>query len=702
MSNTYNDYFDALGRRESDGHYDAVNQYGYLGKYQMGESALIGAGYYKSDGKDDRKYADKNWTGKDGVHSRADYLANKEAQDNAVKKLTENNWNWIQKLGLDKYIGKTVNGVEITKSGLLGGAHLGGVGNVLKFLKAGVEFKDGNKTNIKEYINLFSGYDVPFDVSPSPVLSPPDNSLLNVNVSLGDFLGLDGAQLFTNGAVMVGSDYYVTMPSNILNGDGYDNVAMSGIVSDFYRPGNMELSSLSFDDEIQRFQLTGSIEGPEDFMYLASFHSSSVSARSTINIDPLVLDLNGDGVKLISFADSKVLFDVDADGFKEATAWASPQDGILVLDKNANGQIDDITETISEYFTDGVKDGLEALKTLDTNSDNIFDAHDEKYNDLRVWVDADSDGVTDPGELKTLAELNIKSIDLNRQEADRERLAGSAVLSRSTMEMTDDTTREVAAIDFTTNPMGYEFNALENYLGVKALSQEGTSTFLVQDPNGVVIDLDDAQVTNIYGGAGDDKISGSIGKDWLAGGAGGDTLFGDAGNDVLIIDADDLPENIDGGRGRDVVFANDTRGVFFNLANSHVEVMVGGTGDDILVGGGNSNVFIDGGKGDDIIVGGAADDALSGSDGGDLLDGDLGDDILRGHRGNDILIGNDGNDHMDGGQGNDVLQGGKGGDLLVGSEGNDTLDGGEGRISRNIRGATRNTEWRKQPTGSRS
>ena len=66
---------------------------------------------------------------------------------------------------------------------------------------------------------------------------------------------------------------------------------------------------------------------------------------------------------------------------------------------------------------------MEALKTLDTINDNVFDDKDEKYNDLRVWVDGDSDGVTDTGELKTLAELNIKSINLNRAEADRKRLA---------------------------------------------------------------------------------------------------------------------------------------------------------------------------------------------------------------------------------------------------------------------------------------
>lgn len=212
------------------------------------------------------------------------------------------------------------------------------------------------------------------------------NSFLDVTIRLGDSF-LSAAGNFINGTVMGGVGYHVSMPSFILNGDGYENVAMAGIVADFYRPGNNELSMMNFNDEIQRFRMTGIIAGPEDFTYLVNFHSGSINARSLLNIDPLVLDLNGDGVNLIAFADSKVLFDVDADGYKEATAWASAQDGILVWDKNANGQVDDITETISEYFTDGVKDGLEALPKahVSPSSPHDFGGDPELFF---VWIPA--------------------------------------------------------------------------------------------------------------------------------------------------------------------------------------------------------------------------------------------------------------------------------------------------------------------------
>jgi len=67
--------------------------------------------------------------------------------------------------------------------------------------------------------------------------------------------------------------------------------------------------------------------------------------------DPLILDLNGNGVKLTDYGSNPVLFDIDHDGGTlEQTGWVSAQDGIVVYDLNGNGKIDDISETLSEYF----------------------------------------------------------------------------------------------------------------------------------------------------------------------------------------------------------------------------------------------------------------------------------------------------------------------------------------------------------------
>jgi len=66
--------FKELGFSESSGKYNIVNSAGYLGKYQMGGSALTDAGYYKlnPNGKENDWLG--TFTGKDNVNSKEDFL----------------------------------------------------------------------------------------------------------------------------------------------------------------------------------------------------------------------------------------------------------------------------------------------------------------------------------------------------------------------------------------------------------------------------------------------------------------------------------------------------------------------------------------------------------------------------------------------------------------------------------------------------
>ena len=127
--------------------------------------------------------------------------------------------------------------------------------------------------------------------------------------------------------------------------------------------------------------------------------------------DPIVLDLNGDGIQLTSLDGSTTHFDFAGDGFAERTAWVSAGDGLLAIDDNGNGIIDNG----SELFGSPTEDGFAVLEKLDTNGDGKIDAQDADFGKLRVWIDANGNGVTDPGELKTLSELSIVSISLQRQ-----------------------------------------------------------------------------------------------------------------------------------------------------------------------------------------------------------------------------------------------------------------------------------------------
>lgn len=158
---TYADFLHDLAYKESSLIATKVNPYGYAGLFQMGEAAMIDAGYYKSDGsaKNDWK---GQFTGKNGINSLADFKNNPDAQVKAIADYQAAQWKVIQNLGLSSYIGKTINGVQITQSGLLAGAHLVGYGGLQKYLSSNGanDVVDGNKTPISQYIQKFGGYTV--------------------------------------------------------------------------------------------------------------------------------------------------------------------------------------------------------------------------------------------------------------------------------------------------------------------------------------------------------------------------------------------------------------------------------------------------------------------------------------------------------------------------------------------------------------
>ena len=159
---TLQQFLNDLGSCESGGNYKAFNKYGYAGKYQMGEAALIDAGYYT---KSCRTY-NNDWSGKflgkDGVNSLNDFLNNPKAQENAQIIFKKKQWGYLKAVGAHKYINSTINGYKITPSALLAGAHLKGAGTVIEYLKSNGQkiAKDAFGTSVESYMRQFSDYDV--------------------------------------------------------------------------------------------------------------------------------------------------------------------------------------------------------------------------------------------------------------------------------------------------------------------------------------------------------------------------------------------------------------------------------------------------------------------------------------------------------------------------------------------------------------
>ncbi|WP_431484048.1 calcium-binding protein [Pseudomonas solani] len=132
--------------------------------------------------------------------------------------------------------------------------------------------------------------------------------------------------------------------------------------------------------------------------------------------DPLSLDLDGDGIETVG-ANAGITFDFDGDGLKTGTGWVKSDDGFLVLDRNGNGQIDNGGELfgVDTVKANGQKasNGFDALKDFDSNGDGVFDAQDTQFANVKIWQDANQDGIAQADELKTLAEHNIVAINLD-------------------------------------------------------------------------------------------------------------------------------------------------------------------------------------------------------------------------------------------------------------------------------------------------
>jgi hypothetical protein len=156
-------------------------------------------------------------------------------------------------------------------------------------------------------------------------------------------------------------------------------------------------------------------------------------------ISPIILNLDGD-VKndVLALGDSGSYFDMNAWGVANKTGWVSPTDGLLVSDFNNNGQIDDIDEL---FGNKSYKNGFEQLQAqFDSNNDGTIDNNDEKFSELQIWIDANGDGISQDGELKSLEELGIASINLNHTVVNGKQ--GGEIIAAGTYTKEDGSTGE--------------------------------------------------------------------------------------------------------------------------------------------------------------------------------------------------------------------------------------------------------------------
>tara|TARA_R110000737_G_scaffold338211_1_gene359038 strand:+ start:4465 stop:5058 length:594 start_codon:yes stop_codon:yes gene_type:complete len=141
---SFKQFLDTLSWRESSGNWKIINRFGYMGKYQLGKMAM------KDIGMDSIKV--ENFKCDSSVFPE-------QLQEIAIRKYIKKNKKYLKKC-IECYKNKTVNGILITESSIIGAAHLVGQRSVKEWLKCDglITKTDGNGTTIESYLKLFSGY----------------------------------------------------------------------------------------------------------------------------------------------------------------------------------------------------------------------------------------------------------------------------------------------------------------------------------------------------------------------------------------------------------------------------------------------------------------------------------------------------------------------------------------------------------------
>jgi hypothetical protein len=143
---------------------------------------------------------------------------------------------------------------------------------------------------------------------------------------------------------------------------------------------------------------------------------TSSNPNDSADCEPLVVDITGSGFALTDTAHG-VIFDIRADGHPLRIPWtADSRNGFLALDRNGNGIVDDGSElfgNVTPQPKSARPNGFLALAQYDWNGDGVIDSLDPIYSFLRIWVDANHDGMCQPEELHSLADMKIFSISLD-------------------------------------------------------------------------------------------------------------------------------------------------------------------------------------------------------------------------------------------------------------------------------------------------
>ena len=131
--------------------------------------------------------------------NKTNYTAKDVAQMSSAEQEKIADWhfsdinNYISDSGLDKYIGQTINGVVITKSAMVGIAHLGGNSGLKQYLETDGRYNPGDgKTKLSDYAKKFANAS---DTPTSPEESDRTQSTFSIAAPEQDYATMSDSEL---------------------------------------------------------------------------------------------------------------------------------------------------------------------------------------------------------------------------------------------------------------------------------------------------------------------------------------------------------------------------------------------------------------------------------------------------------------------------------------------------------------------------
>jgi LysM repeat protein len=142
------------------------------------------------------------------------------------------------------------------------------------------------------------------------------------------------------------------------------------------------------------------------------------------HLTALVVDLDGKGIEALALPatvgksleailqQAVARFDVDDDGYREASTWLKGADAFLAIDKDGDGAISAATELFASAQVREDQRGAQLLTYYDSNQDGVLDAADPAFKAMKLWLDVDADGASQLYEVFGMQALGIERIEL--------------------------------------------------------------------------------------------------------------------------------------------------------------------------------------------------------------------------------------------------------------------------------------------------